>query len=93
MAATMQSAPNSGPLFGGLGDTHSTRNTYYHLNLIGQKSRFYLPHNEWLKGVEGENASTIPTLVNLPPACNAFWNGLTLNFMRVTPAYQQHRRV
>lgn len=86
VAATMKSAPDSGAVFGGAGDTHSTRNTYYHLNLIGQKSRFYLPHNEWLKGIEGENASTVPILVNLPPACNAFWNGLSLNFMRVTSA-------
>jgi fibronectin type 3 domain-containing protein len=84
--ATMQSAPGSGPLFAGLGDTHSARNTYYHLNLIGEKSRFYLPHNEWLKGVDGANAATIPILVNLPPACNALWNGLSLNFMRVTNA-------
>ena len=83
--ATMQSAPGTGAHFAGPGSTHSSRNTYYHLNLIGQKSRFYLPHNDWLKGVEGESAATIPILVNLPPACNAFWNGITLNFMRVTP--------
>jgi fibronectin type 3 domain-containing protein len=81
--ASRESAPGSNPAFGGTGDTHSARALYYHLNLINQKSRFYLPNNAWLQ------ASAGPTLVlsNLPPACNAFWFGSTqtLNFMRQTP--------
>lgn len=85
-AANRESAPNSGPLFGGTGDTHSARTVYYHLNLINQKSRFYLPQNEWLKGSGG--TEPVPTAVtNGPPACNAFWAGgqnLFL-FLRLTP--------
>ncbi|HET9228549.1 MAG TPA: hypothetical protein VFR31_17865, partial [Thermoanaerobaculia bacterium] len=84
--AHRESAPNSGPLLGGTGDTHSARTMYYHLNLINQKSRFYLPENDWLKGVDGSAA--VPTiLTNGPPACNAFWAGGAnlLAFLRLTP--------
>ncbi|HWM94489.1 MAG TPA: hypothetical protein VN493_27285 [Thermoanaerobaculia bacterium] len=84
--AHRESAPNSGPLFGGTGDTHSARTIYYHLNLINQKSRFYLPHNQWLKGVDGTDV--VPTvLTNGPPACNAFWAGGQdlFAFLRLTP--------
>lgn len=84
--ANRQSAPASGPIFAGTGDTHSARTMYYHLNLINQKSRFYLPHNEWLKGADGTAA--VPTVAtNLPPACNAFWAGgqNLFAFMRLTP--------
>lgn len=81
--ATQQSAPGTSPLVGGPGDTHSARTLYYHLNLINEKSRFYMPGNPWLQSASG------PVLVtsNLPPACNAFWQGTTgsLNFMRQTP--------
>lgn len=82
--ASRQSSPGTLPLFAGTGDTHSARNTYYHLSLINQKGRTYLPANDWMQGVNGTAGSTI-VLTNLPPACNAFWNGITLNFMRVTP--------
>lgn len=84
--AHRESAPNSAPLLGGTGDTHSARTMYYHLNLINQKSRFYLPQNDWLKGVDG--GSVVPTiLTNGPPACNAFWAGAAnlLAFLRLTP--------
>jgi hypothetical protein len=84
--ATQASPPGSGAVFGGSGDTHSARNTFYHLNLINQKGRVYLPNNEWLKGVDGASGSA-QLNVNLPPACNALWQGTTgsLNFMRQTP--------
>ncbi len=84
--ATRQSAPNSGTIANGSGDTHSARNTFYHLNLINQKARVYLPNNQWLKGVDGASGSALLN-VNLPPECNAFWQGTTgtLNFMRQTP--------
>ncbi|HKQ61050.1 MAG TPA: hypothetical protein VJS92_07150 [Candidatus Polarisedimenticolaceae bacterium] len=85
-SATRESPPNSGPVFGGSGDTHSARNTFYHLNIINQKGRVYLPDNEWLKGIDGSAGSAILN-VNLPPACNAFWQGTTgsLNFTKQTP--------
>lgn len=84
--AHRESEPNSGPMTGGTGDTRSARTMYYHLNLINQKSRFYLPDNEWLKGVDGSDA--VPTVAtDVPPACNAFWAGgqNLFVFMRVTP--------
>ncbi|HWN40691.1 MAG TPA: hypothetical protein VNW71_00630 [Thermoanaerobaculia bacterium] len=84
--ANRESEPNSGVLTGGLGDTHSARTMYYHLNLINQKSRFYLPQNEWLKGADG--TEVVPNvLTNGPSACNAFWAGAAnlLAFLRLTP--------
>jgi hypothetical protein len=85
--ADSESPPGTGPLSGGLGDTHAARAAYYHLNLINQKSRFYLPHNDWLKGAGGTLGPT-NLLTNGPPACNAFWQGgtQTLAFFRQTPA-------
>ena len=85
-AATRQSPPLSGPLTGGSGDTHAARNTFYHLNLINQKARFYLPDNVWLKGTDGTSGAAVVT-VDGAPACNAFWQGTTgtLNFERQTP--------
>jgi hypothetical protein len=84
--ATRQSAPQSGALSDGSGDTHSARNTYYHLNLMNQKARFYMPNNDWLKGVDGSQ-STVLVNTDIPPMCNAFWQGTTdsLNFQKVTP--------
>jgi hypothetical protein len=88
-AATRESPPNSGPTTGGPGDTHSARNAFYHLNLINQKGRAYLPDNDWLKGVDGPAGpvGAARLNVNLPPACNAFWQGTTgsLNFTKQTP--------
>ena len=85
-AANRMSPPQTGATFGGSGDTHSARNTFYHLNLINEKARFYLPNTEWIKGTDG-TAGTVTTNVNLPPACNAFWQGTTgsLNFTKATP--------
>jgi len=69
--ATRQSSPDTGATSGGAGDTHAARNTFYHLNLIAQKARAYLPNNTWLKGVDGNGV--IPVVTDGPPACNAFW--------------------
>ena len=84
--AHRESAPGEGPATGGPGDTRSARTIFYHLNLINEKSRFYLPGNAWLKGVDG--GEPVPTVVtNAPPACNAFWSGGVdaLVFMKLTP--------
>lgn len=84
--ADSESEPGSDPITGGLGDTHAARAAYYHLNLINQKSRFYLPHNDWLRGADGSLGPS-NLLTNGPPACNAFWQGgtQTLAFFRQTP--------
>jgi trimeric autotransporter adhesin len=83
--ATRTSPPETGVTSGGAGDTHAARNTFYHLNLIAQKARAYLPDNEWLKGVDGNGV--IPVVANGPPACNAFWQGNAggLFFLKNTP--------
>lgn len=84
--ANQESAPGSGPTSGGSGDTHAARATFYHLNLINQKSRVYLPHNDWLRGADGGAGPTLTT-TNGPPACNALWSGPTqsLVFLQSTP--------
>ncbi|HEX2251780.1 MAG TPA: Ig-like domain-containing protein [Thermoanaerobaculia bacterium] len=85
--AIRQSAPDSGLVVAGTGDTHSARTMYYHLNLINEKSRYYLPENEWLKGADGTDIRP-QILTNVPGACNAFWSGGidALVFMQRTPA-------
>jgi hypothetical protein len=55
------------------GDTHAARTTYYELNRIMEQARGYLPENEWLQAPLTAN-------VNINQACNAFWNGSTVNF-------------
>jgi hypothetical protein len=57
------------------GDTHAARTTYYELNRIMEQARGYLPDNEWLQAPLTAN-------VNINQACNAFWNGSTVNFFR-----------
>jgi len=65
------------PGFGGSGNTHAARSCYYHVDLIKQKGRAYLPTNKWLKG-------SIKANVNLTGTCNAFWDGTTINFFQTT---------
>ncbi len=89
-SATQQSPPGTGPVTGGSGDTHSARNCFYHLNLINEKARSYMPNNQWLKGVDGNGGTgaAVLTTTDIAPACNAFWSGGTgsLNFQQKTVA-------
>lgn len=62
--------PNHSP-----GDTHSSRTSFYHLNRDIEQARGYLPNNAWLQ-------TQLPSNVNIPSACNAFWNGSSVNFYR-----------
>lgn len=59
------------PGFGGPGNTHSARSTYYHLNLIMEKGRRYLNDpmvtTPWLEAQLTAN-------VNVNDTCNAGWN-------------------
>lgn len=86
-AATRNSPPDATPNTGGPGDTHAARNTFYHMNLINQKGRAYLPDNQWLRGVDGPNGAMLIN-TNAPPACNALWSGNDTGFvfMKVTQA-------
>jgi uncharacterized repeat protein (TIGR01451 family) len=58
-----------------VGDTHAARTTYYELNRLFEQGRGYLPDNEWLQ-------QQVTANVNISPACNAFWNGLSFSFAR-----------
>ncbi len=62
------------PGFGGPGNTHASRTSFYELNKIIEMARGQLPSNLWLQ-------SQLTTNVNLSFTCNAYWNG-TLNFSR-----------
>ena len=67
------------PGFGGPGNTHAARSTYYHLNQIKEKARSYLNvpmvTTPWLE-------ADLTANVNINSTCNAFWNGSTVNFYR-----------
>ena len=57
------------------GDTHSSRTGFYEVNRIIEMARGWLPENEWLQ-------DQITANMNIPEACNAFWDGSTINFYR-----------
>lgn len=63
------------PGFGGAGNTHSSRTGFYELNRIIEQARAQLPGNLWLQ-------SQLTANMNLNNTCNAFWNGVTVNFYR-----------
>lgn len=56
------------------GDTHAGRTSYYHLNRIKEKARYWLPGNAWA-------GQQLVSKVNTSNTCNAFWNG-SVNFYR-----------
>ena len=57
------------------GNTHSSRTGFYEVNRIKEMARGWLPSNGWLNGQVAAN-------MNIPESCNAFWDGLTINFYR-----------
>jgi len=57
------------------GNTHSARSGFYHLNRIAEKGRTWLPGNTWLQSQLTDN-------VNLDQTCNAYWNGVSVNFFK-----------
>ena len=67
------------PGVGGAGNTHSARTQYFHLNRVKDKARGFLNApvvtTPWLE-------ATLTANVNINQACNAFWNGSTVNFYR-----------
>jgi hypothetical protein len=62
------------PGFGGAGNTHSARSTFYHVNLIQEKGRAFVGF-PWL-------SADLTANLNINLTCNAFWNGSTINFYR-----------
>ena len=57
-----------------VGDTHAARTSYYHLNRVKEKARYWLPANSWVD-------QQLNDRVNVNGTCNAFWNG-NVNFYR-----------
>ncbi len=63
------------PGFGGAGNTHSSRTGFHELNRIIEMARSHLPGNTWLQ-------QQLTANMNINNTCNAFWNGVTVNFYR-----------
>ena len=67
------------PGVGGAGNTHAARTQYFHLNRVKDKARGFLNvptvTTPWLE-------ASLTANVNINNACNAFWNGSTVNFYR-----------
>jgi trimeric autotransporter adhesin len=57
------------------GDTHSSRSGYYELNRIVEQAKGYQPNNAWLNNQLNSN-------MNIALSCNAFWDGVNVNFYR-----------
>ena len=57
------------------GDTPASRSAFYEVNKLAEQARGWLPSNAWLQ-------SQLTTNVNIVNTCNAFWNGVTINFYR-----------
>ena len=55
--------------------TKADRNTFFHLNQIRRVCKRWLPNLAWLNTVVGAR-------VNIQSTCNAYWDGLTVNFYR-----------
>ena len=56
------------------GDTHAGRSSYYHLNRVKEKARYWLPSNAWVDQL-------LTDKVNINSTCNAYWNG-SVNFYK-----------
>ena len=63
------------PGFGGAGNTHSSRTGFYELNKMIEMAKGWLPTNTWLQ-------QQLTANMNINNTCNAFWNGVTINFYR-----------
>jgi hypothetical protein len=71
------------PGVGGLGNTRSTRTSFYHLNRAKEIGRGWLPGNNWLNNPVG---SPLLASVNNTGTCNGFWNGTSIQLFRAVPA-------
>ncbi|MEE8523783.1 MAG: hypothetical protein V3T72_07605 [Thermoanaerobaculia bacterium] len=63
------------PGFGGAGNTHASRTGFHELNRIVEMAQSHLPANTWLQ-------QQLTSNMNINNTCNAFWNGVTVNFYR-----------
>ncbi|HEY7409347.1 MAG TPA: hypothetical protein VII13_01315 [Vicinamibacteria bacterium] len=60
---------------GSAGNTPASRTAFYETNKLAEQARGWLPTNTWLQ-------NRLTTNVNLNQTCNAFWNGVSINFYR-----------
>jgi hypothetical protein len=67
------------PGTGGAGNTHASRTGFFELNQLKSMAMSHLPGNFWLE-------SQLTSVMNIPQACNANWNGSTINFYRSSVA-------
>ena len=63
------------PPGGSDGNTHASRSGFYEMNRMKELARGQLPDNLWLHDQLTAN-------MNINQSCNAFWNGITVNFYR-----------
>ncbi len=56
------------------GDTHASRTSFYQINRVKEKARYWLPANSWLD-------QQLTTNVNITSTCNAYYNG-SVNYYR-----------
>src|SRR5688572_7847181 len=61
------------------GNTRASRSGFYEVNRLKEQARGQLPENRWLH-------DQITARMNIPGACNAFWDGATINFYPDTAA-------
>jgi len=68
------------PGFGGNGNTHAGRSSFYHLNLIKDKTKYYLgvgpSDTHWLN-------NQLESRTNISGDCNAYWDGTRLKFYQL----------
>jgi hypothetical protein len=60
---------------GSPGNTPASRTAFYETNKLIEQAKGYLPGNAWMNQALTAN-------VNIPLTCNAFWNGVSINFYR-----------
>ncbi len=60
---------------GGAGNTHASRNAFFHLNRVKEVAASFLPSNTWLP-------TRLTAKTNLDQTCNAFWDGRKVNFFK-----------
>ncbi|MBP7149389.1 MAG: fibronectin type III domain-containing protein [Acidobacteria bacterium] len=72
---TSELADCSVPAGASPGNTRASRTAFYHVNRAAERARTYLPTNAWL-------SEPLPTNVNAPFTCNAFYSANSVNFYR-----------
>jgi len=85
----LATSPSAGPLSLGIGgndnvgnglSTKAERNCFYHLNVVRQMAAKHLSD----AATGGFLGRMLPATVNIAQACNAFWNGNSVNFYQAS---------